>query len=78
MKTSLRHFLDLWAEQMGWHLLRHGIQEEDQFKEERFIFRHAAWSTQMEVCGEKLEVNVKNLGEKSGLKTHVRVSAPEW
>ena len=31
-----------------------GMQEVDQFKEERFIFRHAElrcqWSTQMEIC----------------------------
>lgn len=44
----------------------------DQFKEERFIFRHAElrcqWSTQMEICGGQLEINVKNLGEKSGLR----------
>lgn len=75
MKTSLGHFLGLWTEQMRWHSLRYGIQEEDQFREGRFIFRHAAlrcqWSIQIEVRGGKLEINVKNLEEKSGLKIHV-------
>lgn len=54
-ETGVGHSLGLLIEQMEWQLLRYRMQEEDQCKEERFIFRHAElrcqWSTQMEVCG---------------------------